>query len=175
MPRIWGIPIPAIGPGSGNVTGAGTTTSGAVALWSNTNGTGLANSSILSSDGSQLLVATRIGSGFVTIADNPTMAIDASAGNTFFMNATTDVTVSVPTNPPSGSTSFNGQRIIIMYRTITTTRTLTLTTGSTDSFLFGSDITTLTATTGNTMDMIGCVYVFSIRRWCVVSYVKGFA
>jgi len=52
-------------------------------------------------------------------------------------------------------------------------RTLTLATGV-GGFVFGSDITGLTAITSGLTDIIGGKYHGPTQRWRVVSYSKGF-
>ncbi len=168
MARIWSIPIPILGIGAGNVIGANSTTVGAVSLWSNTNGTGLADSTILSSDGGQLAASRRITSGLVTLTDGPTPALDASLGNTFYLNSAQNPTLAVPTN------ATNGQVIVIIFRAITSARTLTLNSGA-GGFKHPIEIPALTATTGNAFDLITCKYSTINSKWNVMAYTKDYS
>ncbi len=61
---------------SGSIAGAASTTSGAIALWNNTNGTALANSSITSADGRSMAFPA---TGNITFANSGTSAIGSVA------------------------------------------------------------------------------------------------
>lgn len=105
----------------------------------------------------------------VSLSDSGTVSLDASLGNIFSLAATQNSTISIPTNPTVG------QKLIIIFRAISSNRTLSLTTGSTGAFSFGTDITALSETTGGLTDLVGFIYVGSPTfRWVVVSYIKGF-
>lgn len=102
----------------------------------------------------------------VTVTDGAGAVIDASLGNVFNWTAAADRTAGTTTNP------VDGQKIIIRFTASGGARTLTLPTATTGDFRFGTDITTLTATTSGKTDYIGCVY--NSTRWDVVAYTKGF-
>lgn len=114
-----------------------------------------------------LRTSKRITTGVVALSDAATVSLDASLGNTFTLSAVGDRTIDIPTNP------VNGQRITIIHNAVSSTRTLSLTTGSSGSFQFGTDITTLTGTTSGTRDYIGCIYNSTTQRWHVIAYSKG--
>lgn len=103
----------------------------------------------------------------VTLSDGATPALDASAGNSFVLTAAGNRTIAVPSNPT------DGQKITIRHIASGGARTLALNSG-TGGFLFGTDITALSATSSGKMDIIGCIYDVTLNKWCVVSYVKGF-
>jgi hypothetical protein len=104
----------------------------------------------------------------VALTDGATVALDSSAAKVFTLSAAGNRTISAPTNP------VDGRGIIILHTASGADRTLSLTTGSSGAFAFGSDITALTATTSGKTDVIGCLYSAVLARWLVVSYVKGF-
>ena len=109
-------------------------------------------------------------SGVVALTDGATINLDASLGNHFRVTLGGSRTLAIPTNP------VDGQKITIeVIQDGTGSRTLTLTTGSSGAFAFGSDITSLTlSATANARDLIGCIYSSSKARWLVVSVIKGF-
>jgi hypothetical protein len=115
----------------------------------------------------QLRIDKRVVSGVATLTDGATVALDASLGNFFYLTAAGDRTISAPTN------AYDGQRIIIAHKASGANRTLTLTTGSSGAFRFGTTITALTVTTSGTTDYIGCIYNSGDSRWDVVAYDKG--
>lgn len=95
--------------------------------------------------------------------------LDASLGTVFTItNSGNPLTVLAPTNP------VNGQRILIKHTASGADRTLSLTTGSSGSFAFGTDFTGLTVTASGKSDYIGCVYDSSASRWHVIGYAKGY-
>lgn len=103
-----------------------------------------------------------------TLTDGATVALDASQGSVFRLSAGGDRTVSVPTNPTAG------QRILVQHYANGANRTLTLTTGSSGAFRFGSTFASLSATTSGKTDYIECVYNGTDSRWDVINAVKGF-
>lgn len=117
-----------------------------------------------------LSAAQRITSGVVTLTDAATIALDASLGNHFKVTLGGNRTLGIPTN------AVDGQKIMIeVIQDGTGSRTLTLTTGSSGAFAFGTDITGITlSTTANATDFIGCVYSSSAQRWRVIAFVKGY-
>ena len=112
----------------------------------------------------------RITSGVVVLTDGANISLDASLGNHFRVTLAGNRTLLAPTN------AVDGQKITIeVIQDGGGNRTLTLTTGSAGSFIFGTDITGITlTTTGGKRDLIGCVYSSSLDRWMVVSFIKGF-
>lgn len=104
-----------------------------------------------------------------TLTDGATVNLDASAGRVFNLTAAGNRTIAVPT----GAT-LDGQEIVIAHTASGGSRTLSLTTGSTGAFVFGTTITALTATSSGTTDYITCIYSSSALRWRVVGYSKGF-
>ena len=103
----------------------------------------------------------------VTLSDGATPALDASLGQTFVLTAAGDREIAIPTNP------VDKQKITIVHIASAAERTLTLNSG-TGGFLFGTDITELTATPSGETDFIGCIYDTTLNKWCVVAYTKGF-
>lgn len=104
----------------------------------------------------------------VVLTDGATVALNAASGKLFKLTAAGDRTIDVPTNPR------DGRGIVIAHTASGADRTLTLTTGSSGAFAFGTDFTALSATAVGTTDYIGAVYDATAGRWRVVSYVKGF-
>jgi hypothetical protein len=115
-------------------------------------------------------VGRRVVSGVVTLTDGPNISLDASLGNHFRVTLGGNRTLNAPTN------AVDGQKITIeVIQDNTGSRTLTLATGSSGAFIFGTDITNITlSTAANKRDIIGCIYSSSLDRWMVVSFVKGF-
>ncbi len=110
---------------------------------------------------------TDITAAVVSLTDGSTPALDASLGNTFLLTTTTNPTIAIPTNPT------NGQKIVIELTASGGSRTLSLNSG-TGGFSFGTDITSLSATTSGATDLIGCIYNSTKNKWLVVAYIKGF-
>lgn len=107
----------------------------------------------------------------VVLSDGATVTLNAALGNEFILSASGDRTIAAPTNP------MLGQKIIISHLAVGSARTLSLATGTTNGFQFGTDITALTATGTGKCDLIGCIYdTFGSAnaRWLVVAYVKGY-
>lgn len=101
------------------------------------------------------------------LSDGANVAVNASLANIFTLTAAGNRTIDPPTN------AVNGQRITIYHKASGADRTLTLST-SAGGFIFGTDITALTATASGLTDLIGCEYNSTISKWLVVAYVKGF-
>ncbi len=108
--------------------------------------------------------------GVVSLTDGATINLDASLGTHFRVTLGGNRTLAAPSNPT------DGQRIVLeIIQDGTGSRTLTLTTGSSGAFLYGTDITGITlTTTASKRDLIGCIYSGSASRWLVTSFVKGF-
>ena len=104
----------------------------------------------------------------VSLSDAATVATDASLGTLFRVTIAGNRTLGAPSNPT------DGQRAIWEITASGADRTLTLTTGSSGAFLFGSDITALTPVLSAKTDFIGAVYNSTAARWRVLSYVKGY-
>ncbi len=104
----------------------------------------------------------------VTLTDGATPALDASLGNTFYLNSSQNPTLAVPTNPT------NGQVIVIIFRAITSARTLTLNSGA-GGFKHPIEIPALTATTANAFDLITCKYSSINSKWNVMAYTKDYS
>jgi hypothetical protein len=104
----------------------------------------------------------------VALTDGAGSVIDASTGGIFKMTATADRTLGTPTNPT------DGQKIVIVFVASSAGRTLTLPVATNGDFVFGTDITALTATTSGKTDYIGCIYDGTAQRWRVVAYAKGY-
>lgn len=106
----------------------------------------------------------------VTLTPGATPALDASLGNTFYVAATGNYIIAVPSNAPASGYS---QEITIVHYASGGARTLGLNTGA-GGFRFGADITALTQTTSGKKDYIGCKWCQTDSFWDVVAYAKGF-
>jgi hypothetical protein len=106
----------------------------------------------------------------VTITDGVGQTFDAQNGktDTARLTATADRTLVAPTNPS------DGQRVVIEHNASGGARTLSLTTGSAGAFVFGTDITALSATASGSTDEILVIYNTAANRWRVSAVVKGF-
>lgn len=107
----------------------------------------------------------------VDLLDAATVATDAALGTHFRLVTAGNRTLGVPTNPTSG------QVVLWEITASGAARTLTLATG-TGGFVFGTDITAISATSTGLTDYIQAVYderaASNTGRWRVISYVKGF-
>jgi hypothetical protein len=107
----------------------------------------------------------------VALTDGATVPLNAMLGTVFRLTALGNRTILAPTGLPTSALT---QKIIIAHAASGGSRSLTLTTGSSNSFRFGTTIPNLTATLSGTTDYIGCVWNGGANRWDVVSYSKGF-
>ncbi|MEW2451183.1 hypothetical protein AB0896_27120 [Streptomyces parvulus] len=103
----------------------------------------------------------------ITLTDAATIATDASRGSHFKVTMAGNRTLGVPTNPT------DGQRVVWEVVASGGARTLALAAGA-GGFVFGSDITALTATVSGKTDFIGAVYSATANAWRVVAYAKGY-
>jgi len=109
------------------------------------------------------------GGSALALTDGATVNLDASVGRVFKLSAGGNRTLAAPTGA-----QFDGQEIVIAHTASGGSRTLTLTTGSSGAFAFGTTITALSATTSGATDYITCIYNSTAARWHVTQYVKGF-
>lgn len=103
----------------------------------------------------------------ITLTDAATIATDASYGNQFRVTIAGNRTLGAPSNPT------DGQRALWEVTASGGARTLSLA-GGAGGFVFGSDITGLTATVSGKTDMIGAVYSSAANVWRVIAYAKGY-
>ncbi|MFJ2722419.1 hypothetical protein [Streptomyces sp. NPDC087437] len=103
----------------------------------------------------------------ITLTDAATIATDASRGSHFKATLTANRTLGAPTNPT------DGQRVVWEVVGSGAARTLTLATGA-GGFVFGTDITALTAIASGKTDYIGAVYSSTANAWRVIAYIKGY-
>lgn len=104
----------------------------------------------------------------VTLTDTATVPLDASLGDMFYLTATGNRTIDIPTG------ASDGQVIRIFHKAPTTARTLALTTTGVNCFQFGTEITGLTETAIDKTDIITCIYNYADTRWDVIDYKKGY-
>jgi hypothetical protein len=109
------------------------------------------------------------GQAAVALTDAATVAIDATQGQTrFTLESGSSRTLGAP------GAGYSLQPLVFaMKNTGGGSITLTLTTGSVDSFRFTADITGLTATPAGKTDYLTFLYHAADQRWDVVGYVKG--
>lgn len=108
----------------------------------------------------------------VTLTDAATVAVDASTGNVQYLSTASSRTIGTPTNPPAAGVS----QAIHLYIKNTSggAVTPTFTTGASNSWRFGTDITTAAAiAAGTTTHYVG-VWHAADSKWDLVSEVKGF-
>lgn len=123
---------------------------------------------LLRTDGAGALTWSLVQGTVTTLTDGATVDLNAATGNVFLLTAAGNRTINATTNAVSG------QKMIIAHKASGADRTLTLTTGSSGAFRYGTDITALTATTSAKTDYIGCIYNAADSRWDVVAVIKGF-
>lgn len=106
-----------------------------------------------------------------TIPDQASTTFGANSGLTSIarLSATGNRTLTAPTGSPT-----DGQKVVVEHYASGGARTLSLTTGSSGAFAYGSDITSLTATVSGKTDLIGCIYNSTAQRWRVAAVVKGY-
>ena len=138
--------------GNASITASGETNVGIVITGKGSRGISIGNA-----------LSTKV----VTLADGATPALDASLGNIFYLSAGGDRTIAIPSNPTSG------QKFIIRHYANGGARTLALNTGA-GGFRFGSDITSLTATSSGKTDYVGVIWNEIDSFFDVVAYVKGY-
>jgi lysophospholipase L1-like esterase len=109
-----------------------------------------------------------------TITYAATITPNAASGNIQRVTLTGNTTVAVPTNP------VDGQQIMFEFFASGADRTVTLTTGTTGSFKFGTTITTLPVVTSATTLRVGVIYrsapggTAANARWDVLAVAGGF-
>ncbi|CAL9596007.1 hypothetical protein SUDANB43_05303 [Streptomyces sp. enrichment culture] len=103
----------------------------------------------------------------ITLTDGATIATDASRGSHFKVTIAGNRTLSAPTNP------VDGQKVMWEVVASGGARTLTLA-GGAGGFVFGSDITALSATVSGKTDYIGAIYSAAANAWRVIAYTKGY-
>lgn len=103
----------------------------------------------------------------VTLTYQATMVSDCLLGTLFRATLTGDAQIGVPTNP------VDGMDAVWEITASGGARTLTLATGA-GGFVFGTDITALTAIASGLTDVIGAKYHGATQRWRVLSYAKGY-
>lgn len=108
-----------------------------------------------------------VGSGPITLTDNATIATDASLSNYFRVTIAGNRTLGIPTNPT------DGQKALWEITASGAARTISPTTGSTGSFKFGSDFSTIPTIASGTTTFIGAIYRTSSARWHILSVAQG--
>lgn len=111
--------------------------------------------------------------GIVQISDTgSTINTNAALGNVFqfTLGSNSPYTLAAPSNP------VDGQKCVWRFHQDGTgSRTLTVATGSTDQFRFGTDVTGFTpASAANSVSLMGAIYNLEDRRWDVVTYSRGY-
>lgn len=106
---------------------------------------------------------------YTVLTDAATILVDASLGNHFTVTLGGNRTLGNPSNPPGAG---QDQMILFAIRQDGTgSRTLTLDT----NYRFGTDITSITLTTGaNKTDYLGVRYNVTDSKWDVIAFVKGY-
>jgi hypothetical protein len=103
----------------------------------------------------------------VSLTYGATTNTDASLGALFRVTLTGDTTLAAPTNP------VDGQRAVWELTASGGARTVTLATGSSGAFKFGTSITTLAAVASGTSTFLGALYRTSSARWHVLAISEG--
>lgn len=113
--------------------------------------------------------ANALAGGVVALVDGATIAVDASLGNTFYVETANSRTIGVPTNPT------DGQKIIIRWKnTSGGSITTSFTTGSAGSFRFGTTVNNVSATPTGKTDYVGAIYNAQDNKWDIIAYSKGY-
>lgn len=104
----------------------------------------------------------------VALTTGATIATNIALGRLFRGTLTANGVLQAPTNP------IDGVDAIWEFTADATPRTLSLQTGVAGGFVFGTDITSLTAIEALKTDLLGAKYHAATNRWRLVSYAKGF-
>jgi len=109
---------------------------------------------------------TSLETAITALTDAPTIALDASQGNTFTVTLGGNRTMGTPSNPT------NGQKIVLrVTQDATGNRLLTFNA----TWNFGVDLAGLTiSTTANATDYVGAIYNLASSKWDIVSIVRGY-
>ncbi|HJP81467.1 MAG TPA: hypothetical protein VJ841_03690 [Candidatus Saccharimonadales bacterium] len=114
-------------------------------------------------DGLNARVTTLESAGIVALTDGASIATDASAGKHFRVTVAGDRTLAAPTN------ATDGMHRIWEITASAADRSLTLSTGSSGSFEFTTNITSpITITNGKTL-FLGAIYNSTRSRWTVLA------
>jgi predicted secreted protein len=103
----------------------------------------------------------------VSLTYGATTNTDASQGALFRVTLTGDTTLAAPSNP------VDGQRAVWELTASGGARTVTLATGATGAFKFGTSITALAAVASGTTTFLGALYRTSSARWHVLAISEG--
>jgi hypothetical protein len=103
----------------------------------------------------------------VALTDGATIAVDASLGRLFRVTIAGNRTILAPTN------AADGMRIMFEVTASGADRTLTMTTGSSGAFAYGTDFTSIPTITSGTTAFIGCIYSSRSSRWHVLAVGVG--
>lgn len=105
----------------------------------------------------------------VDLVDAATVNTDAFTGSYFRIAANGNRTLAAPTN------ATDGQSVTWEFLAAGgAARTITLAVGSPGTFLFGSDISSLSQIASGKRDLLRAIYNAPLQRWFVVGYAKGF-
>lgn len=126
---------------------------------------GLSNG-ILTSTGSALSWSANPAGRAAILTDGATVGVDAGNARLHTLTTVQNPTILAPTN------GANGRPVILRITASGGDRTVTLTTGSTNSFNLGSFV--LTPTPSGTTDYIGTMFNSATSRFDVLAYVKGY-
>jgi hypothetical protein len=128
-------------------------------------------------DGQLVVRNGSVSSQAVLLDDGATITANVEASNAFYVTLGGNRTLALSGLAAGEQQTRNDGRIITfeIIQDGTGSRTLTLTTGSTGQFIFGTDITSITlTTTANKRDVLTAKYSKSLNRWMVIDFKKGF-
>ena len=103
----------------------------------------------------------------VVLTDAASIATDASSGQQFRVTITASRTLAAPTNP------VDGQRALWQITATGGPWTLTLATGATGAFKYGTVITAVPAIAAGTTTFLGAIYRATSARWHVLAVSSG--
>jgi hypothetical protein len=104
----------------------------------------------------------------ISLADSASIATDASKGDFFRVSIAGNRTLVAPTS------ATDGQRVLWEIVANGGPWTLTLATGVTGSFKYGSGFTSIPAIAASSRTLIGAVYNVDLARWLVIAVGSGF-
>lgn len=108
------------------------------------------------------------GPTIVSLTDGATISPNASLGSVFKVDLAGDRTINGPSSPT------DGQRILLRLKATTTARTVTLQTGTSGSFAFGTDVTSVPQIASGKTTYVGAIYNADASRWHVLAVAAGY-
>lgn len=105
----------------------------------------------------------------IALTSGATIVTNCALGSRFRCDMTVNGVIQAPTNP------VDGMDAVWEMTAVGAARTLNVQVDVAGGFVFGTDVTTLTAIEAGKTDHLGATYHGPSARWRILSYAKGFA